>query len=233
MKVGIMQPYFLPYLGYFQLMSICDTFVVYDNIKFTKKGWIHRNRMLLNDKDHMFSIPLRSDSDFLNVDQRFIGENFDKERMKILGQIRSAYGRAVCFHEVYPLIEDIFIDNEKNLFRFIYNSLVKIKESLSITTPLVISSEVAIDHDLKGKHRVMELCKALGGDTYINPVGGMELYDKEEFKANGIDLHFHKMRAVTYPQYGDAFIPSLSILDVMMFNPKEKIQQQLKEYDLI
>ena len=153
--------------------------------------------------------------------------------MKILGQIKSSYGRAICFGEVYPLIEDIFNDNEKNLFRFIYNSLVKIKEYLSIATPLVISSGIAIDHDLKSKHRVMELCKALGGDTYINPVGGMELYDKEEFKANGIDLHFHKMRPITYPQYGDAFIPSLSILDVMMFNPREKVQQQLKEYDLI
>jgi len=233
MKIGIMQPYFLPYLGYFQLMNACDEFVVYNNIKFTKKGWIHRNRMLLNGTDAMFSLPLKSDSDFLNVDQRFLGENFEKEKAKILGQIRSSYGKAPCFKEAYPIIEDIFNGSERNLFVFIFNSLKKIKDYLSIPTPLVISSTIDIDHELKGKYKVMEIIKKLGGDTYINPIGGMELYDKGEFAANGIALQFHKMRPIVYPQSGNAFVSSLSILDVIMFNDRTAIMSYLGAFDLL
>ena len=233
MKIGIMQPYFLPYLGYFQLMSACDKFVIYDNIKFTKRSWIHRNRMLANGTDALFSIPLKNDSDFLNIDNRILGDNFEKEKSKILGQIRSTYRNAVCFAEAFPVIEGIFMYEEKNLFRYIFHSLVTIKEYLSINTPLIISSEVTIEHNLKGKYRVMALCKKLSGDIYINPAGGMELYDKEEFRENGIELLFHKMRPVIYPQFSNTFIPSLSILDVMMFNDKSAIKNLLTEFDLI
>lgn len=233
MTIGIMQPYFLPYLGYFQLMNICDGFVVYDNIKFTKKGWINRNRMLFDGKDLMFSIPLKGDSDFLNVDQRSIGDNFEKERSKTLGHIRSSYKGAPNFRSAYPVIEDIFNCSERNLFSFVYNSIVKVTGYLSIDTPLIISSTIAMDHDLKGKYRVMEICKKLGADTYVNPIGGTELYNKEEFAANGINLRFHKMRSVTYAQNGNTFIPSLSILDVMMFNDRETITGLLQEFDII
>jgi len=232
-KMGIMQPYFLPYLGYFQLINACDEFVLYDNIKFTKKGWIHRNRMLLNKKDMMFSLPLKNDSDFLNIDQRFIVDNFDKEKTKILGQIRSAYSKAVSFKQVYPLIEDIFNYGERNLFNFLFNSIVKIKDYLCIPTPLVVSSTIDMDHTLKGKERVMGIIKKMGYNTYINPIGGVELYNKEDFLQNGITLRFLKMRALTYPQLANPFIPSLSILDVMMFNEKETIVNYLNEYDLM
>ena len=233
MKIGIMQPYFLPYLGYFQLMSACDSFVVYDNIKFTKKGWINRNRMLLNGKDTMFSIPLKNDSDFLDIDQRFIGENFDKEKAKILGQIRAGYKNAVCFKEVFPVIEAIFNFPDRNLFRFLFHSIVVIKDYLNVHTPLVISSTVDADHSLKGKYRVLEICKKLGGDVYINPIGGTELYNKEEFGENNIELYFHKMKPVNYDQNGHAFIHYLSILDVMMFNDKLAIAKLLPEFDLV
>jgi hypothetical protein len=233
MKAGIMQPYFLPYLGYFQLMNACDQFVVYDNIQFTKKGWIHRNRMLLNGKDMMFTLPLKNDSDYLNVDHRFLGENYGKEKAKILGQIKSSYSKAPLFKTVFPIIEDIFNDEERNLFRFIFNSLKKLCNYLDITTPLIVSSTLPIDHSLKGKYKVMAVIKELGADTYLNPIGGMELYSKEEFAENGITLQFHKMKAIVYPQFSNEFIPFLSILDVMMFNDKTTIQGLLKEFDLL
>lgn len=228
-----MQPYFLPYLGYFQLMKASDTFVVYDNIQFTKKGWINRNRMLLNGKDITFSLPLKKDSDYLNLDKRYLADNFEKEKNKILGQIRSAYSKATHFRTVYPMIEGIFNYNDKNLFAFIYNSIIKVNEYLHIDTPIIISSKTEIDHELKNKFKVMALCHNLGGDVYINPIGGMELYDKEEFKRNGINLYFHKMRTVSYNQFGNDFVPSLSIMDVLMFNDEDAIQKILLEYDLI
>ena len=233
MTAGIMQPYFLPYLGYFQMINACDEFVIYDNIQFTKKGWIHRNRMLLNGKDVMFSLPLKNDSDFLNVDQRLLGDIFEKEKNKILGQVRSAYGKAPQFKSAYPVVEDVFNDPEQNLFAFIFNSLKKITAYLSIDTPLIVSSTVEIDHSLKGKYKVIELARKLGADTYINPIGGLELYDRNEFAANGINLQFHKMRPIVYPQFANEFIPYLSILDVMMFNDKTTIAGYLKEFDLL
>jgi hypothetical protein len=78
MKLAVMQPYFLPYLGYWQLMNMADTFVVYDNIQFSKRGWFHRNRLLLNKKEEMFTIPLKKDSDFLNINERFISKEWEK-----------------------------------------------------------------------------------------------------------------------------------------------------------
>lgn len=233
MKIGIMQPYFLPYLGYFQIMKACDKYVVYNNIKFTKKGWIHRNRMLLNGKDAMFSLPLKSDSDFLNIDQRSLAEGFEKERNKILGQIKSAYGKAPQFKTVYPIIESIFNYTDVNLFGYIFNSINTIKDYLQIDTPLVVSSSIDMDHELKSKFRVMEIVKRLGGDTYINPIGGMELYDKQEFADNGIALHFHKMQSVVYPQFNNEFLPYLSILDLMMFVERETLVGYLDRFDLV
>lgn len=233
MKIGIMQPYFLPYLGYFQIMKACDKYVVYDNIQFTKKGWIHRNRMLLNGKDAMFSLPLKSDSDFLDINQRCLADGFEKEKNKILGQIKSAYGKAPQFKTVYPIIESIFNYPDANLFNYIFNAINTIKDYLQIETPLVVSSTIDMDHELKSKYRVMEIVKCLGGDTYINPIGGMELYDKQEFANSGIALHFHKMQSVVYPQFKNEFVPYLSILDLMMFVDRDTLIGYLDRFDFV
>jgi len=228
-----MQPYFFPYLGYFQLMNACDQFVVYDNVKFTKKGWIHRNRMLMNEKDVMFSLSLKSDSDYLNISQRTISDGFEKEKNRILAQIRASYLKAARFSEVYPLVEDIFNCSDMNLYNFIFNSILKLKEYLFIGTPLITASAIDIDHTLKSKFRVIALCKKLDANIYINPIGGMALYDKDDFCKEGIDLYFHKMREIVYPQFAEAFVPSLSILDVLMFNSIETVREYLFEFDLI
>jgi hypothetical protein len=233
MKIGIMQPYFLPYLGYFQIMKACDKYVVYDNIQFTKKGWIHRNRMLLNGKDALFSLPLKNDSDYLNIDQRALADTFDKEKNKILGQIKSAYGKAPQFKTAYPVIESIFNHPDTNLFGYIYHAISAIKDYLRIDTPLVVSSGISMNHELKGKYRVMEIVKQLGGDTYINPIGGVELYDKQEFTDNGIALHFHKMQTVVYPQFKNDFVPYLSILDLMMFVDRDELIGLLDRFDFV
>ena len=84
MKLAIMQPYFFPYIGYFQLMNAVDVFVVYDDIKYTKKGWINRNRILVNGKDLLFTLPLKKDSDYLDIYQRKISNDFHTESKKIL-----------------------------------------------------------------------------------------------------------------------------------------------------
>jgi hypothetical protein len=220
MRLAIMQPYFFPYIGYFQLIAAVDLFIVYDNIKYTKKGWINRNRMLQNGKDAMFSLPLKSDSDYLSVRERELAVDFNRD--KLLNQFEGSYRRAPYFAETFPLVEQIVRYEDGNLFRFLHNSIVKTCEHLGITTEIGISSSIAIDHDLKNQDKVLALCQAAGASTYVNAIGGMELYSKETFLENGIELKFIQSKPFEYPQFDNEFVPWLSIVDVMMFNSKEE-----------
>ena len=116
MKVGIMQPYFMPYLGYFQLLNLVDRFVIYDNIQYTKKGWINRNRIILNGEISTISIPLKKGSDFLNINERYLAENWDREKIKLINKLRQAYIKAPNYSVFFPIIEEILNEENKNLF---------------------------------------------------------------------------------------------------------------------
>lgn len=232
MKVAIMQPYFFPYIGYFQLISAVDVFIVYDNIKYTKKGWINRNRMLQNGRDVRFSLPLKNDSDSRDVRDRLLAVDFNRD--KLLNQIGGTYRSAPYFAQTFALIEQVVRNEEQNLFRFIHHSIVKTCEHLRIATAIRVSSDIAINHDLKNQDKVLALCTAVGASTYVNAIGGMELYAKDKFLAQGVELKFVKSRPFEYSQFGSEFIPWLSIIDVMMFNPLEAIQECIaSNYELI
>ncbi len=232
MKIAIMQPYFFPYIGYFQLIAAADVFIVYDNIQYTKKGWINRNRMLQNGKDVMFSLPLKSDSDSLNVCERELAAGFNRD--KLLNQINGAYRRAACFDQVMPLIEQVVRYEDANLFRFLHHSIVKTCEYLGIATEIRISSGIAINHKLKGQGKVLALCEAVGATTYINANGGMELYSKEVFLEQGVELKFIRSKPFEYTQFGTEFVPWLSVVDVLMFNPIDVVQKKIaSNYELL
>lgn len=233
MKVAIMQPYFLPYIGYFQLISSVDVFVIYDNIQYTKKGWINRNRFLKNNQDEYFTIPIKKDSDFLCVNQRFLSDNLANEKIKLKNQIKSSYLKAPYFNEVFQLFENIVDNNKDNLFEFIYYSIQNLCLYLEIETKIIKSSTLTIDHTLKGREKVKAICQQIQASTYINPIGGMDLYDKSDFKRDGIDLYFIKSDNIEYKQFGENFVPWLSILDVLMFNSVDQIKIMLKKYTLL
>ena len=218
-----MQPYLFPYVGYFQLIGAVDQFIVYDNVKYTKKGWINRNRFLQEGADELFSVPLRKDSDFLEIRRRVIAPDFARE--KLLNRLREAYRRAPCFQTVFPLVEGVFRSEEENLFLFVHRSILDVCRYLGIGTNITISSVVEIDHSLRGKVKVIALCRAVGARTYVNPIGGTGLYATDEFAAEGIELRFLRSRPLEYPQFGARFVPWLSIIDVMMFNPRERVRE--------
>jgi hypothetical protein len=222
MRTAIMQPYFFPYIGYFQLIAAVDTFIVYDNIKYTKKGWINRNRILQNGSDVTISLPLKKDSDMLNVCERQIATDFNRD--KLLNQIKGAYRNAPYFMQTFPLIETIVQYEDTNLFSFLHHSILRVCEHLSIDTKISISSSININHELKNQDKVIALCESIGTDNYVNAIGGMELYSKEIFSNNCINLQFIKSRPFEYPQFDNIFVPWLSIIDVMMFNPIHMIQ---------
>ncbi len=234
MKLGIMQPYFLPYIGYFQLINVVDKFVVYDNIKYTKKGWINRNRILVNGRDEYITLPLTSSSDSFYINQRRLADTFSTDKRKILNKVRENYRNAVCFSIVYTILEEILEFQNNNLFDFVFNSVKIVCNYLDISTEFIVSSTLPIDHALKAEDKVITICKQQGAAMYINPIGGMELYSKERFQSNDVDLKFLQSNPKDYPQLGSGFVSNLSILDVMMFNQKDKITTILNnEYELM
>ena len=232
MKLSIMQPYFLPYIGYFQLIAAADQFVIYDQIKYTKKGWINRNRMLLNGADAMFSLPLKKGSDALDVIERELASDFD--RTKLLGQFSGAYRRAPNFLPTFELLERVVRHEDNNLFRFIHHSVTTLSTHLGIDTNIRISSTLDFNRELKGQEKVLSICEAVKANRYINSIGGTELYAKQDFAARGIELQFLMPRSFDYPQFGKPFVPWLSIVDVLMFNPVEAVRNFLRHnYDLV
>ena len=228
-----MQPYLFPYIGYFQLINSVDEFVIYDNIQYTKKGWINRNRILVDNKDQLLTIPLQKDSDYLNIIDRKIAGSWVEDRKKLVNVLKSSYSKAPYFKEAFELIQECLLCDKNNLFEFILNSLNKINLYLEINTPIILSSTINIDHNLKSQNKVLSICEAQKATTYVNAIGGTELYNKEIFKLKNINLNFIKSEKIEYNQFNGNFISWLSIIDVMMFNSKDKLKEYLNSYTLI
>lgn len=232
-KVGGMQPYLFPYLGYFQLISAVDVFVLSDNLQYIERGWINRNRILINGKEKLITFPLKKGSHSLNINERVMNDNFPDEMEKLLKVLRTAYARAPQYGTVMPLLEEIIRYPEMNLAKYAENAIRKICGHLDIGTPLVLGSGMEI-HDATDKtDRVLKMIKALGGEMFINPIGGAKLYDVDYFRRHGVELKFHKIDDITYRQFDNDFVPCLSIIDVLMFNDLRQVQAMLHRYSLL
>jgi hypothetical protein len=229
-KVGIMQPYFLPYIGYFQLIQAVDVFVLYDNIKYTKKGWINRNRYLANGQEKPFSLPLKKDSDYLDVRERVLAYDFDPAKM--LNGIQEAYRKAPCFQSAMPVLRDIFLCEDRNLFSYIRHAVIRICQYLGIDTSIVTSSQVPADHALAGEQRVISICRALDADIYINPPGGRSLYNPANFNESGLRLQFIDPVLQPYSQLASHFTAGLSVIDVIMNNDRQMLAELLSKYSI-
>lgn len=231
MKLAIMQPYLFPYIGYFQLMHAVDRFVIYDNVQYKKDGWINRNRIIVNRQDKIFTVPVRKEALSKNINERLIAiDRWPKERRKLLLQLDQNYSKAPFFNEVFPLVKHCFELETESLFDLIDSALRTVCGYLGITTELLVSSKLDVDHALTGQKRVIAICRALKADRYINAPGGRELYDTDVFEAAGIHLQFIESKQIQYQQFKGEFVPWLSIIDVMMFNSTTKIREYLDMY---
>jgi hypothetical protein len=229
--LGVLQPYLLPYIGYWQLFGAVDRIVFYDNIQYTKKGWINRNRFLRNGTDAWFTVPLKSGSAYLSIAERTIADDF--EPGALLRPLASAYRKAPHFADAFPVIESVVAAPSRNLFAYLLHGLETVASHLGIGTPVVVSSTVGIDHGLKAERKVIALCQALGADRYWNPIGGQALYSPAAFAEEGIELGFLRTRPIEYEQFGAPFVPALSIVDVLMFNSLATVRRLLGEYDVL
>lgn len=226
-----MQPYFLPYIGYFQLINAVDAFVVIDQLQYMRHWWINRNRYLLRGKDFMFIIPVKKDSQCVNIGDRYIADSFD--RNKLLNQLSNAYRKAPYFQETFGIFKQIVNYEEINLADYIYHSIISICNYIGITTKIIRSANINYDLSLKIEDKNVAICQALESKTLINSIGGVKLYSKEWFAEKGIELKFIKSKSIEYKQFGNDFVPWLSIIDVLMFNPIEKVRLFLQEYELL
>lgn len=226
MRVAIMQPYFCPYLGYFQLMRGVDRFVLLDDVNFIVRGWINRNQILLNHAAHIFTLPVVGASQNARICDLSLSDDV-KWRDRLLKTIRQAYARAPHLEPTMNLLESMLHFADNNLAAFVGNSLRLAAQQLGLRCEILQSSAVLPQSSLRGQDRIIALCRALGATEYVNPPGGKALYRSSDFRKNGIALHFLDPELTPYPQFGQPFVPGLSLIDALMFNGAQGVSQQL------
>ncbi len=232
MKIGIMQPYLFPYIGYFQLVDAVDKFVILDDVSFINRGWINRNQILINGQAQMITVPLIEASQNKLISEIELVSDL-KWKEKLLKTITFNYKKSPYYNKVYALVESIILFDEPNLSKYIHNSLMQICNYLDIDTLIETTSSKYQNGHLKSAEKILDICLQENTQTYINPFGGIELYDKQLFKKKGIQLHFIQTANIEYRQFKNEFIPRLSIIDVMMFNTPGAIKKMLNNYELI
>ncbi|MBN7774077.1 WbqC family protein [Clostridium aminobutyricum] len=232
MKLGIMQPYFFPYIGYWQLINAVDKYVIYDDVNFIKGGWINRNQILMDGEAKYINLQMRgaSPNKLIKEVELSVDPVYNK---KLLKKIESCYKNAPYYLQAFEVIEDIISQGEKNLAKYLEYAIQKVSNYLSIDTEIVISSSINKNENLKGENKVIEICKLLGAKEYLNAIGGQKLYSYENFSKNFLELNFIKTEEIQYKQFNNQFVPNLSIIDVIMFNSKEEIDKILNTYTLV
>ena len=235
MNLGIMQPYFFPYIGYWQLMALTDIYVIYDDVNFIKGGWINRNRILGPDGPFYINVPCKNAGSGIRICD--VGTDISPTYLrKISNTLTFAYRRAPYFEDVYPFIFELMSFRSDSLADYLSNAIEKTASGLGIDTTFIRSSGTPLAPELRGQTRVIEICRKLGAADYYNAIGGVKLYSPDEFEKAGITLKFVKTGDIRYPQIfgsskaadqfypdlfgssetADQFCPNLSIIDVLM-----------------
>jgi hypothetical protein len=233
--LGIMQPYVFPYIGYFQLINAVDKFVVYDDVAFINKGWINRNNILVGGKTSMFTIPLIGASQNRLIQEIEI-DNLSVWSKKFLKTIEQSYKKAPFYEAGINILESVFNSNPTNISALALTSLKETCKYLKINTEIVESSTIYNNQDLKAQQRILAICLQEKANHYINPIGGMAIYDKQLFADNKILLNFIKSKPLKYKQFNkdaESFVPWLSIIDLLMFCSVEEIQEHLNKFELV
>jgi hypothetical protein len=231
--VGIMQPYLFPYLGYFQLIRECDVFVWLDDVQYIKRGWINKNRILLGGNAHEFVFSVRKGAQKLSINERWYSESFPDEAGKLLKTLHMAYHKAPLYEPGRELITRLLSTDERNVSEFNCGTLEALCAHLGITPEFTRSSRISGVSGLRGEERIMGIVKALDGDRYVNAIGGTSLYSYDQFARAGLTLKFLKSGDGRYAQFGAAFVPHLSIVDVLMFTDSASLSRLLTDYRLL
>lgn len=234
MKLAIMQPYLFPYIGYFQLINAVDKFIFYDDVNYIKKGWINKNKIIVNKKEYPFAVPLTKVSQNVEIKETYINrELFEGWKIKFLQTLTQNYKKAPHFNEIYFLINRVLENDSENISNLAIHSVKSVAHYLDIDTEFSISSKSFRNKELERQDRLIQICKIENATNYINALGGQELYTKDAFLKEGVNLHFLQPTAVKYKQFSTEFVPWLSIIDILMFNSVKQIKDMMNQYTLL
>ena len=232
MMIAVMQPYLFPHLPYYQLMYAVDKFVVADDMAYIKQGWINRNRLLINGVAAYFTVPVRRHSADALIRDVMI-DDAGRWRLTMVRTISNFYRRAPHFDDVFPMVERVLCGSFTGISEMARASLIEVFRYLALPIDLVPSSAVYQNAHLKGQARVIDICRTEAASEYINSLGGWELYSPAAFESHGIRLRFLKPDEIQYPQFDGPFLPSLSVIDALMFNSRSQVEGLLKRYQLL
>lgn len=230
-RTAIMQPYFFPYIGYYQLLHACHRFIALDDAAFIKKGWINRNRILLGGSDHMLTIPLRSASQNTPIRDTLIAPD-DGWKRKLMRSLDHSYAKAHMFESIRPRLLRLIEEAEGSIAELAERSLRMVLDHVDLSRPIERASDLGVSTDLRGEERIIAICERVGTNTYINASGGRELYNEQHFHQKGMELRFMNTGAIEYDQGGTPFVPNLSMIDVLVWNTPERVRELMGNYSI-
>ena len=234
MKLGIMQPYFFPYIGYWQLINAVDEFVLFDEVQFIRHGWINRNRVLKSGGWAYITLPLKKHSRNIKISEIEISDGIDLQNY-VLTRLTYYKNKSPFYEDTVNLMDEILSDIlETNLAAINERIIAKVTNVLGIKTKISMSSKRGFDYSgvNDSGEWALEISKQMDASEYINPISGREIFDNGKFNSNGIKITFISPKNTIYPQLGSSFEPWLSIIDVLMFNGMDKTMDMLNEYEL-
>ncbi|MBP5210676.1 MAG: WbqC family protein [Bacteroidales bacterium] len=224
------QPYFLPYFPYWQLIDCADMYLIADYYSYIKKHWITRNYILVKDKPIRLGLTVRNASFHRTIKDTFLLPPF---RENLAKTVRMAYHSAPFFEDGYKLFEKITSYENDNLCDFLSFSIKEVCSYLGITTKIGYTSDFEGNNLLKKEQRIYDFCKRAGADTYVNAIGGQDIYSFEDFAKHGIRLRFLRSTVEPYKQFWNPFVSNLSVIDAIMFCSKEQLSKMLSQRTFI
>jgi hypothetical protein len=235
MKLAAMQPYYFPYLGYFGLIKHSDMFIIGDNVQFMKGGWIARNRVLKQDDGWQYiGVPLAKHPMKTMIKDVKICDS-EPWQEKIFKQLVHYKRNAPYYEVVIRFLQNTFSYCTESISDLNTHSLAEVCKYIGIPYKGIAFTKMdcSIESADAPDEWALNICKAIGADTYINPPGGIEFYDRKKYTEAGVTLQFLKINLRPYNQGRESFEEGLSIIDVMMFNSPQEIQKMLDDYELL
>ena len=231
MKIGIMQPYWFPYLGYFQHCVSVDKFVFLTDANYRKKGWINRNRIIVDSREHMITVPLQKASQNNKIFEHKVLQDH-RWKKSILATLRHSYHKAPFYSAAISVVEQALMSPAISISDYAIESIAAVFEYIQGRAPVFETSDKYNNADLIGENRIIDICLRAGADHYCNPISGCKLYDPASFRDRGLSLFFLEPSLKRYPQLSNKYIPSLSIIDALMMNSQSDMRELLNSYCL-
>jgi len=232
MRIAVMQPYFLPYIGYWQLIRAVDTFVVLDDVNYINRGWINRNRISVRGEPCWMTLPLVGASQNKLISEIDLLPD-DGWKSRLIKKVELSYQGEASFLPTKRLFEELMECAAGNLSSFLAGSIQRICGLLGLATEIIPTSSIFPKGNLKGQHRILDICTTLGADEYLNPPGGRDLYDSGLFADSGITLMFLDAPKIELGlKSGSRSGETLSLLDTLMMNPLGDIRTVLPHFHI-